>query len=348
MNRIARRVIVGALELSRVLPSVRQRPDVGRAVILRYHSVSDNDADTDAYRSPSIAVTPRTFERQMRMLADRYVVVPMAALVERLVAAEPFEPRTVAITFDDGYMDNFRFAMPVLARLGLPATIYVTTGAIGNGWAFWPSRLRCALMRAPKSRLVLDDQPVDLASRDTRAAAVDRLTLSAKRLPVAERDALVDRVVAAAGVEPPPQARGWFMGWEELRAVMAAGLSIGAHTLTHPILTVQAPEVAASEISGSRTALQQGLDAAIDHFAFPNGGGVINHDDRTAALVRGAGFRSASTSVAGPVRLGDEPFTLRRIGVNEACGVDGLVFNLERDRLGPALGWRSAGQGPVA
>lgn len=344
MNKIARRMIVRALELSRVLPSVRRHADADRAVVLRYHSVSEMNADSEIYRCPFIAVTPRTFERQMRMLAGRYVVVPMSLLVARLAAGQPFGPRTVAITFDDGYMDNYRFALPVLARLGLPATIYVTTNAVGNGWSFWPSRLRYALMRSSKSRLVLDGQVIDLGGPDGRVAAVGTLTLAAKRLPVAERDALIDAVVAAAGVgSPPSEARGWFMGWEELKAVSAAGLSIGAHTLTHPILTSQTSAVAASEIGGSRGLLRERLGAEIDDFAYPNGGGVINHDDRIAALVREAGFRSASTSVAGPVRLRDDPFRLRRIGVNEASGVDGLAFNLERDRLCGVIGRRPIG-----
>lgn len=327
-------MVVGALEASRVLPFLRGRPDPSRAVVLRYHSVSDDTPECDGYRCPSIAVSPRTFRRQMRLLASLYTVVPLTTLVDRIVSGEPFAPRSVAITFDDGYMDNYRHALPILAQFALPATVYVTSGAVGNGWAFWPSRLRFALMRSSEREIRAGREVVRLDSPRARRASVARLTLAAKRLPVSARDAMIEEIMAATRTgADPPEASGWFMGWEELRAMHAAGIRIGAHTVTHPILTSQTDRVAADEIAMSRRTLEGGLGVTVDDFAYPNGGGVLNHDERVAALVRGAGFRSGSTSVEGPVRHGHDLFRLQRLGVNEATGVDGLALNLERDRL---------------
>ena len=124
----ARRLLVGGMERFGVLPAVRRKPDPRRAVILRYHSVSHFDAATRLYRSGTIAVNPATFERQMRFLAEWYQVVPLSRLVDCVERDEAFPHRAVAITFDDGYRDNFVHALPILRSYGFPATVYVTTG----------------------------------------------------------------------------------------------------------------------------------------------------------------------------------------------------------------------------
>jgi peptidoglycan/xylan/chitin deacetylase (PgdA/CDA1 family) len=332
---LARRALVGAMEAAGILPASRRRVDPGRAVILRYHSVSDFDASGRLYRSASIALTPDMFERQMRFLADRYRVVPLSRLVQCLLDGEPFPQRAVAITFDDGYRDNFVHALPILRSFGFPATVYVTTGAIGDGWRFWPSRLRSVLLDTPKSRIDLDGVgAVDLSSERAREDAVKRLTRHFKLQTNEVRAALLDRLVAETGhVEPLHGSDAWFMNWQELRAMAAAGIEIGAHTLTHPILTRLSDEAADREIRRSREDLETGLGAPVHHFAYPNGGGVINHDTRIANLVRAAGFRSATTSINGVVRRETDPFRISRLGVAQRHSVDGLALNLERDRL---------------
>jgi hypothetical protein len=195
-----RRVLIGALEGSGVLPRMRRRSDPRRAVVLEYHSVSEPTEANLLYRGPGIAVSPETFARQMRFLADWYRVVPLGVLVDHLVAREPFPPRAVAVTFDDGYRDNHRIAFPILRALGLPATVFVTTDGIGDGWRFWVSRLRCLLLATRQVSLELPGLGrIDLGSPGARAAAIDRLTLALKLLPSAERDAHLARIGEAAG-----------------------------------------------------------------------------------------------------------------------------------------------------
>jgi peptidoglycan/xylan/chitin deacetylase (PgdA/CDA1 family) len=332
---IARRVLVGAMEATGILPARRRRADPGRAVILRYHSVSHFDASGRLYRSPSIALPPEMFEQQMRFLADWYHVVPLSRLVQCLLEREPFPPRAVAITFDDGYRDNFVNALPILRSFGFQATVYVTTGAIGDGWRFWPSRLRSALLETSKNRIDLDELGIyDLSSEPAREVAVKRLTLQLKLQNNEQRAALLDRLVAETGHDAPLDGSDtWFMSWDELRAMAAAGIEIGAHTLSHPILTRLSDESADREIRQSREDLEAGLGGPVHHFAYPNGGGVINHDGRIANLVRAAGFLSATTSVNGVVRRDTDPFRISRLGVAQRHSVDGLALNLERDRL---------------
>jgi glycosyltransferase involved in cell wall biosynthesis/peptidoglycan/xylan/chitin deacetylase (PgdA/CDA1 family) len=323
------------METTGILPAVRRRADPGRAAVLRYHSVSDFDSTSRLYRSQSIAVTPETFERQMQFLADWYRVVPLSVLVDCLHAEAPFPRHAVALTFDDGYRDNFVHALPILRRFGFPATVYVTTGAIGDGWRFWLSRVRACMLETSRTRLDLDELGVfDLTSARAREDAVERLTRQLKLLTVEERGAAIERIVAETGHDAPVQgSANWFMDWAQLKEMAASGISIGAHTQSHPILTRLSDEAAGEEIRRSREVLSVGLDRPVDDFAYPNGSGVINHDDRIAMLVRNAGFRSATTSVNAILRSGADPYRITRLGVSERNGVDGFALNLERDRL---------------
>ncbi|MBZ0267630.1 polysaccharide deacetylase family protein, partial [bacterium] len=342
MKRILRRFVVAGLERSGTLPAVRRRGDRERIVILRYHSVSETDPANFLYRCPSIAVRPDTFARQMEFLANHYHVVSLDAVADALSGGREIPRGTVAITFDDGYRDNHEHALPILRAHSFPATVYVTTDAIGDGWNFWLSRVRYALGTTTHSRV---DVPglgaFALASPGERRLAIDEATGKLKRLPVDERDAALERLLASAGVTAPPEdARNWFLDRERLRELSRAGISIGAHTRSHPILTRQTTEVATAEIRGSRHVLEEAVGSPVLHFAYPNGGGVLNHDERVIPLVRDAGFSTATTSVNGPVRLGDNPFRLRRVGIAERHGVDGFRLNLERDRLVFVPGWK--------
>lgn len=330
-----RRVLVGLLEATGTLPAIRRRSNPDRAAILRYHSVSYFDGPARLYRSASIAVTPETFERQMRFLSDWYQVLPLGSLVDCLLQGKAFPPRAVAITFDDGYRDNFVHAWPILRAYQCPATVYVTSGAVGDGWRFWLSRVRACILATSRARIDLGVLGrFDFSSTRAREAAVQRLTAQLKRLSVEERDASIDRLVVETGYSSPVAGSNqWFMDWSELRAMADAGIEIGAHTHSHPILTRLTDAAAANEIQRSRHDLEARLGRPVRHFAYPNGGGVINHDARIAHLVQSAGFDSAATSVNGVLRLGADPYRISRLGVAERHGVDGLALNLERDRL---------------
>jgi len=342
VKRAIRRRVVQGLEAGGILPALRRGGDRERAVILRYHSVSEPGATTFRYRCPSIAVSPDTFARQMRVLADAYDVVSLDVLAEALAGGRELPRGAVAITFDDGYLDNHRHAMPILRSFSFPATVYVATAGIGDGWRFWPSRVRYVIATTEASRIRLPHLgPIALGPPDGRRRAIDEVTSGLKRLPVDERDEALAALPDAAGVTgPPAEAREWFANWEQLREMTLCGISIGAHTCTHPILTRQDTEVAATEIRESRRLLEEGLGRPVRHFAYPNGGGVLNHDERVISLVRDAGFATATTSVNGPIRLGDDPYRLRRVGVAERHGTDGFRLNLERDRLFFLPGWK--------
>lgn len=337
MKLRARKLVVGALGASGVLGVMRRHPDRSRAVILRYHSVSDWTEESSIYREHAIAVAPALFKRQMAFLAAHYRVVALGELVQCLIENRPFPERAVAITFDDGYRDNFVHALPTLRRYGFPAAVYVTTDGVGNGWRFWLARMRAVLTRSSVPRIGVPGLgALDLGASEERQRSMQRLSLYFKSLPLEEANAMLDAVCRACGVdEPVLGADTWMMDWEEIREMVRCGVEIGAHTCSHPILTRQTTAAARDEIERSRRVLQERIGTTPAHFAYPNGSGFINHDQRIVELVRDAGFLSAATSVNGPLRRDADRFRLHRVGVSKHSAFDGFVLNLERDRLVP-------------
>ena len=149
------------------------------AVILMYHSVAGDDAGR--WLDPRSRVCAERFEAQMRYLARRRHVVSMTELVEAIEADGELQAGTVALTFDDGYRDNADVASPILAKHGLPWTLYLPTGYISEGEAQWIDQLHTMFMARTRDELSLDDW--GLGRPDLRSSHTSRTAYQ----PVADR-----------------------------------------------------------------------------------------------------------------------------------------------------------------
>ena len=136
----------GLLRLARLL---RQRT---RALVLRYHAITPSAHDVN-YATPSICLSVEAFRVQMRFLKRAYRVVPLDDLVRAIAHGGKLPPRAVAVTFDDGYSDNYTLAGPVLRELQLPATVYLSTGTLDGGPPLWMSVCRVIGLCATGERL---------------------------------------------------------------------------------------------------------------------------------------------------------------------------------------------------
>lgn len=290
-------------------------------VVLRYHSVSDDPEWGDGYIQRSLVVSPEVFDRQVEALVAAYRVVGMDELAGALAGGQLVQPGTVAITFDDGYEDNYRVAFPILRKHGATATFYVTTGAVGDADILWTVGLRRAVVRTRKDSVKLgfmkghrDGGRLDLSSDASRRRAIKAVTGAVKRMG---RQAARDALAELADVLGPPDGgdRRVMMDWDELREMRGSGMLIGAHTVSHYNLPSLDTDDLVDEVVTSRRVLERELDAPIDHFAYPDGGTTSHCDARVARVVADAGFRSGATSLAGPVTSRFSPYCIPRLGV---------------------------------
>lgn len=306
-----------------------------KLLILTYHRVVP---EPDAL-VPGNAHAPG-FARQMQVLATAFNVLPLVEAAARLREGT-LPPRAVSITFDDGYADNAQVAAPILARYGLPATIFVATGFLDGG-RMWNDTIieTVRAARGPEIDLTgLGLGRICIADLAARRAAVATLIGACKYLEPAARQARVDAIAAAAGVRLPDDL---MMRSADVRSLHDAGWEIGAHTVRHPILSALPREEAEREILASRDALAAITDAAPRAFAYPNGKPGVDYGAEHVDAVRRAGFEVAVSTVWAAASGADDPLQLPRVGFADDNRV---TFGL---RLLRAYGERAAGTATVA
>jgi peptidoglycan/xylan/chitin deacetylase (PgdA/CDA1 family)/glycosyltransferase involved in cell wall biosynthesis len=300
-----------------------------RAAILAYHRVAALRPDVHRLCTP-----PELFAAHMELLAERCHPVSLAELAAQAAAGE-LRPGTVAVTFDDGYLDNFEIASPIAADLGIPLTCFVSgTPARQPRESWWDTVERILLGEEPiPPRLSLEAGGAML-SRPTRSDAERRAALHAlhgRLLGAGAEDieAIVAALVEWSGLDLPPRRSHRLMTADELAELAARpGHAIGAHGLHHLLLPAQEPAAQARELGGSKAALERVLGAPVELLAYPYGA----CDVAVAQLAGELGFAVACTVEPDGVGADSDPLRLPRLEVAGDDDVDRL-----RLRLGRAL-----------
>ena len=222
--------------------------------------------------------------------------MPLLSEILECLARARFDEPTALITFDDGYRDNYDLAFPVLRSLGVPACFFVVTGYLDAPSLPWWDRIAYSVKRTALDRLRFDyPEPLEFDLRSTpRARVTDHILRAYKRARLLDQQRFFDELSAATGVEVDGSAlsRELFVSWEAAREMHQAGMSIGSHTVTHPILASLPEEAQRRELVDSRERIGQMLGARPDVLAYPVGGPSA-FTDVTKRLAREAGYRAA-------------------------------------------------------
>lgn len=226
--------------LSGLLGLSRRYRHTNTAVILRYHSVGSADGSAPIHIDPSLCVPVSAFAQQMQFIRDYYTPVSLDQLFEAIKEERPFPRGAVAITFDDGYRDNYSEALPILQEYGLPATFYITAGCVEARDILWTSKLRYYFMATREPALHLQhptSQVLNLSSHAARQASYAH-TVALIKSAGRQRggDEVFQEVETALKVTNLDPLKDSMLSWEEIREMSRAGMLIGAHTLTHPNL----------------------------------------------------------------------------------------------------------------
>jgi peptidoglycan/xylan/chitin deacetylase (PgdA/CDA1 family) len=253
---------------------------------------------------PPLLVEARTFEAHLDWIARRYRFVTLDDVADWAEGARTFERPVAAITFDDGYADVYRNALPILRRKGIPAAVFVVTDLVGgsrllvhdetyllmaSAHAQWrdPPRELLELLRAL-------ELPAPILDR-VRAVADDPLRSVWVLLELLSRPA-VDRLLAmlrgATRVSEEAVDEQRVMDWATLRQLSGQGITIGAHSRTHARLSNEGWERLLDETRGSRSVAERNLATRVEHFAYPGGG----FNPLVLRAVAEAGYRCAYTS----------------------------------------------------
>jgi len=273
--------------------------------ILIYHRVLPVADALDGWN-----LTADEFDIQMRVLREHFTPLPLVEAVERL-AGRSLPSGAACVTFDDGYADNATVALPILQRHGIPATFFVATGYLGGG-AMWNDRVAEAVRGTQATEVDLGHWhlgKLSLSDSEHRKAAIVKILGALKYLPQDTREARVRELAELAGARP---AHDLMMRAEHVRLLRSAGMEIGAHSVSHPILARVPAEVAQREIVESGRQLAELLREPVRLFAYPNGKPGEDYGPEHVKMVRNAGYAAAASTAWGVATAGTDRFQLPR------------------------------------
>jgi peptidoglycan/xylan/chitin deacetylase (PgdA/CDA1 family) len=288
-----------------LLPLLLRIAGTPRLSVLAYHRVL-GERDALLPGEPSAA----EFEHRMRWVKANFEVLRLGEAV-RALREDRLPRRALCISFDDGYADNFAIAAPILLRLGLPATFFVATGFLDGGCMFNDIVIE-AVRGAGSAELDLAGLGLGrhpLGSDEQRVRAIDRILARLKYFEPERRRRFALDIARRAGSRAPTDL---MMTSEQVRALHAAGMEIGAHTVTHPILAEIPLDRARHEMDASRARLERITGAPVRLFAYPNGSPRRDYHAEHAALARELGFDAAVSAAWGAARAGDDLYQIPR------------------------------------
>lgn len=271
-------------------------------------------------RDPLLSEDPDVtdFAAQMDVVRATCSVLPLAEAVDRLYTRS-LPPNAACITFDDGYTNNLTCAAPVLKEKGLPATVFVTTGFLDGG-RMWNDTVIESVRRAGAE---LDLTSIGLGRFElpdvmARRHASQILRRKLKYLDHEERSRKTTRIAEIVGGNLP---EGLMLTESQVKQLVGRGIDVGAHTVSHPILTSMDDATAYREIQTSKATLEAVIGATVRLFAYPNGQPQRDYARRHVEMVRKAGFSAAVSHAWGACHPGSDRFQLPRMKPWETSSV---------------------------
>lgn len=276
MKRFAKELYLGLCKYTGQFRKMRSQ-NASRPIGLCYHSVVSDDSPND-FRT-NIAVSVKQFEKHLKIIRKDWNPVSLHDIFRACYENERLPDYSVFVTFDDGYRNNYTLAAPLLKEYNVPATVFVTSGLIGTEKLLWTMELRERVMDGagnfvPGVLTDTDELPVpsDVCAREKFA---NWLVERCKSLPHSERINYLERLWECTRLNID---LSWkkelyeFMNWDEVRDIRNYGVSIGAHTVSHPILSTLEPDDLEKELSESKSVIESELDEECFSLAYPNGG----------------------------------------------------------------------------
>ena len=293
----------------------------GDVLILCYHRIVDEPLE---HFQPGMVVSKDLFRRHIEWLSRRFEIMDLADFAARFLAGEkPVRPVAV-ITFDDGWLDNFEVAFPILKDMGVTATIFLPTGFIGTKGAYWNARAEKAVRKIHERRDLLVRAFPDEKMPEGAAFLVDLLL---KNPPVSVK---IDRVIESVKILPPSQIlevtefleflaridgkpERTILDWDEVRQMKEAGIRFGSHSVNHRIMTQLSASECFAEASQSLRVMTERLGEQPLCFAYPNG----NYNETVVREVRRAGYLCAVAIYHGFASRGADLFSIPRFCIHE-------------------------------
>lgn len=309
--RNPKKLISDARSLAKIALNTARNIFASPAIILLYHRVTSLPQDPQL-----LAISQERFEQHIQHLKEHYYPMRLTELAQRIESGN-IPRNTVVVTFDDGYADNLTEAKPILDKYTVPATIFVASGMINSSREFWWDDLeRLLLLSGVPEVLELDishqHHKWDTSIQSERYKTYVALHRLLRPMRHGEREDILFRIAEWKGVPIEGRFTHRAMTIEQLRALRESpNIDIGAHTQTHPVLSVLSRQEQFDEIWKSKIRLEQVLEQNITTFAYPFGS-RLDYNRDTIQVCKEISFDVVCANFPGQVRKGTDKFQIPR------------------------------------
>lgn len=249
----------------------RRNIDEPRLWIMMYHRILPKSDPRYAQEEPGMIVEPDTFIMHLETLEKEFTIMHLSEWLSKKALNEPLPKKTCAITFDDGWLDNYQYAFPILKKKSIPATLFVVTEMAGKQTNFWPNRIS-NLLQQPRARLksipwLIKHMPKGTINKEIVASIIQKLK-SYSDLKILE---LIDSAEKLLDINYSDKMS--LMNWQQIRDSSESGLiEIGSHTCNHIRLKNGLDEdIYIREISQSKKQIEEKINKPVSLFCYPNG-----------------------------------------------------------------------------
>ena len=292
-----------------------------KAVVLMYHRILSKTEKENSFSHDGIIVETEIFKKHVIFLQKTFNILTLSEFTDRFKNLTPFANSSCLITFDDGWLDNYSNAFPVLKEYKLPAVIFLPVDFIGSQKLFWRERLSGKLYAAYRMKgeniiKVLKKinlgHLVNLSDSECRKAIMDFATAN-KGKSMHEIEGIISELSNLTNSQKfNPNNIDAFVNWEQVQKMARNRIDFGAHGVHHKILPSIPLDEASEEIGDCMKELTKYLDSGVDAFCYPNGDYNLDIID----IVKSKGYQFAFTTENGHVSCHDDPLTIRRINIH--------------------------------
>lgn len=289
-REIASRVLGSGF--AKMLPS---EPAAG-LLVLAYHRIAEADPQTFKYDFGVVSASPSDFRNQMKFVRENFEVLSFADLNSLEQVGKKWPERALIVTFDDGYLDNYTNAFPILKDLGIPATIFLATNHIGKQQLFWWDLIAYCLKTTSEASAEFEEFPemrLSMGSWEQRLESIEKVLRVVKRVSDTQKNCFVESLAERLGVDLSNHSiERMHLNWDEVREMSEGGVEFGSHSATHPVLSNVEEEALDYELAGSKREIENQTGKLVLAFSYPVGSRG-NFTRKVRDAVERAGYKYA-------------------------------------------------------
>lgn len=303
----------------------KRTPKSPQILILMYHRVLPLDDERAKNEEPGMFVTPETFKLHLNILSQYFEFIKLSDWIERKNKGLPLPAKACAITFDDGWLDNYEYAYPILQELKVPATIYLVSDMTDTKQTFWPERLSDLLTQVSANHsdqwnipcmewLHTSETNYTYTNTAPTQEHISEIINAVKLYSDSEINIRLDQIEDELNLSNEINKKPALLSWKQAKEMFDSGLfDIGSHTCQHIRLNAKTPRhIIENEIINSKKNIESKLKIPIKTFCYPNGDYTsealkIVSDNYIAAVTTQSGWNTTSAN----------NYTLQRVAVHE-------------------------------